>query len=247
MENNSRPDGKFGSMEGKDFYIVLFLCAAVVIASAWMLIAGAGTDVEDSKTVSVDISDAVVTMLPAGSRDDSANDIPVSAMDETEPVSEMEAAAEAAEETGATQSDATSSFVWPVWGSVDVPHSMEILRYDSTMADWRTHDGIDISCQLGDEVIAAADGTVLSVTKDDLYGTTVEIEHAGGIRAVYANLAEEPPVREGESVTMGQIIGSVGGTALAETNQVPHLHLSMMLNSECIDPLSILPERTDEE
>lgn len=48
MENNSRPDGKFGSMEGKGFYIVLFLCAAVVIASAWMLIAGAGTDVEDS-------------------------------------------------------------------------------------------------------------------------------------------------------------------------------------------------------
>lgn len=246
MENNSRPDGKFGAMEGKGFYIVLFLCAAVVIASAWMLIAGAGTDVEDSKTVSVDISDAVVTMLPAGSRDDSANDIPVAAMDETEPVSEMDAAANAAEETVVTQDESAASFVWPVWGSVDVPYSMETLRYDSTMADWRTHDGIDISCQLGDEVMAAADGTVVNVTKDDLYGTTVEIEHVGGVRAVYANLAEEPPVWEGESVTMGQVIGSVGGTALAETNQVPHLHLSMMMNGERIDPLSLLPERTDE-
>lgn len=247
MENNERPVGKSGAMEGKGFYIVLFLCAAVIIASAWMLIAGAGTNVEDSETVSVDISDAVVTMLPAGTLTEPALDVPVAAMDDTEPISEEEAAESTEDESTASYAETSVTYVWPVRGSIEVPYSVETLLYDSTMADWRTHDGIDIACQLGDEVIAAADGTVVSVFNDDLYGMTVEIEHADGVRSVYANLAEEPPVWEGETVTMGQVIGSVGGTALGETNEVPHLHLAMSVDGNHADPLSILPEQMAEE
>jgi len=89
-------------------------------------------------------------------------------------------------------------------------------------------------------VIAAAGGTVVSVRQDDLYGTVVELDHANGVHTIYANLASEPPVGEGDVVTMGQIIGSVGKTALAETNEVPHLHFAMTMDGISADPLDYL-------
>lgn len=247
MEKNTRPGGAAGAMEGKGFYIVLFLCAAVIIASAWMLITDVGTNVDDSETVSLDVSDAVVTMLPAGSELYPGSDTPVSVMEESEPISEEEAASDAEEEAESEETSSPVTYVWPIQGAIEVPYSVETLRYDATMADWRTHDGVDIACQLGEEVIAAADGTVVSVTQDDLYGTTIEIDHENGVHSIYANLAAEPPVWEGQSVTMGQTIGSVGDTAIAETNEVPHLHLAMTVDGVKTDPTSILPELLTED
>ena len=248
MDKKTGPGSKPGAIVGKGFYIVLFLCAAVIGASAWIL--SAGTHVEDTETAlqSVDISDAVVTMLPAGT--------PMEENDEVvETMAEQDIEAADDEPTGGMRGDAADTisdseltFVWPVQGIVEVPYAVETLRYDATMADWRTHAGIDIACENGETVLAAASGRVVSVTDDDLFGTTVEIEHGSGLRSVYANLAAEPPVWEGESVSTGDIIGSVGGTALAESNVVPHLHLSMTQEGRYVDPMDILPAvRTEEQ
>ena len=57
---------------------------------------------------------------------------------------------------------------------------MTELMYDETMADWRTHDGVDIKAEEGDAVKTAADGTVKMVRYDDLMGVTVVIAHADG-------------------------------------------------------------------
>lgn len=236
-----------GAMAGKGFYIVLFLCAAAIGASAWIL--SAGTNVEESEAVlqTVDISDAVVTMLPAGTpmeKDDEA----VAAMAEQDAAVPADEPVEAAgEEAVESVSEEDMTFVWPVQGSVEVPYAVETLRYDATMADWRTHAGIDIACEAGAPVLAASSGTVVRVAGDDLYGTTIEIDHGGGLRSVYANLASEPPVWEGESVATGDIIGSVGGTALAESNVVPHLHLAMTRDGRYVDPAEYLPASLPEE
>lgn len=224
------------AMEGKGFYIVLFLCAAVLGVSAWILLAGAGTDVEvetvDSRAA---IPDVVVTRLPAGTP-----------METAEPTPAAETAVEEEDYTAQAVFSEAVSYVWPVAGGIEVPYAMETLRYDDTMADWRTHDGIDIACALGDEVIAAAAGTVVGIRSDDLYGTTVEIDHGNGVHSIYSNLAAEPPVWEGETVTMGQTIGSVGNTALGETNMVPHLHLAMTKDGASADPMDYLPSRGEE-
>ena len=246
MDKKTSPGG-VGAMGGKGFYIVLLLCASVIGVSAWILLSGVGTNVEDLEAAqrTVDISEAYVTMIPQGAKDE-----PV--IIETEPA--VEAMAEADEPAPTAQpeekpvfSETVSNYVWPVRGAVEVPYAMETLHYDATMADWRTHDGIDIACTLGDEVIASAGGTVVNVWQDDLYGTVVEIDHANGIHTVYANLASEPPVGEGDVVTMGQTIGSVGKTALAETNEVPHLHFAMTLDGRSVDPLDYLDKDYMEE
>ena len=70
--------------------------------------------------------------------------------------------------------------VSPLDGTTVTVFSMTELLYDTTMADWRTHDGIDVQAEEGAAVKTAAGGTVQSVTDDELMGTTVVIYHEGG-------------------------------------------------------------------
>lgn len=242
MDKKKGSGGLAGAIAGKGFYIVLFLCAAVIGASAWILSAGTNVEETEAALQSVDISDAVVTMLPAGTPMEEKDEA-VATMAEQDAVQPGDEPADAAagEEAEAVYTESEATFVWPVQGTVEVLYAVETLRYDATMADWRTHAGIDIACEAGEPVLAASAGTVVSVRSDDLLGTMVEIDHGNGLRSVYANLASEPPVWEGEYVATGDVIGSVGGTAIAETNVVPHLHLSMTRDGSYVDPGTILP------
>ncbi len=267
MENKQGSGARAGSLGGKGFYIVLLLCAAVIGISAWIMLTNAGTIVEDETAEdAVDISGAYVTMLPAGTVPE-PEDVDVMAeadpMAGTEPMTEDESmdAGETEKEDGgaaaettagtlteptaepaaqSTMSDGTVSYVWPVKGDVQRPYSIQTLMYDSTMADWRTHDGVDVACDQGTPVLAAAGGLVVDVHNDDLLGTVVEIDHENGVHSVYANLAAQPPVAAGDRVTMGQTIGSVGGTALGEVNQVSHLHFAMKQDGVSADPTAYL-------
>ena len=130
--------------------------------------------------------------------------------------------------------------VEPLKGEVLTAFSMDQLVYSPTLADWRTHDGVDISAKPGTTVLAASAGTVTSVEDDPLMGTTVVIEHQGGYTTTYANLQTKPTVQPGDPVTAGQIIGAVGATAAAEAAQSPHLHFSVALDGEAVDPVAFL-------
>ena len=120
-------------------------------------------------------------------------------------------------------------------------YSVEALSYDVTMADWRTHDGVDILAQQGEVVVAAGDGEVVSVTQDDLYGTTVVIDHGSGIKTQYSNLADTPTVSPGDKVKGGDVIGSVGKTAICEIGQGSHMHFAMSRDGASVDPTTYIP------
>ena len=105
--------------------------------------------------------------------------------------------------------------------------SMDKLAYDETMADWRTHDGIDIAAADGTAVKAVHAGKVESVGEDDLYGVVVVIDQGNGVKTTYADLRSTPAVKTGDTVAAGDVIGYLGNTAICETAEGPHLHLSM--------------------
>ena len=126
--------------------------------------------------------------------------------------------------------------VSPLDGTTVTVFSMTELMYDDTMADWRTHNGLDIQAGEGDAVKTAAAGTVASVLNDEMMGTTVTIDHAGGFTTTYASLQKDPPVTAGQQVAAGDIIGRVGSTASAESSMGPHLHFSVSRDGELIDP-----------
>ncbi len=134
-----------------------------------------------------------------------------------------------------------TTFMWPVSGDILVPYSADALVFNATMSDWRTHPGICIKSDIGTGVSAIADGKVISVESGGMAGTTVKIEHAGGLVSVYSNLADNVKLKTGSSVEMGSLIGSVGQTSVAEAGLDPHLHLEMTLNGNYVNPLDYLP------
>ncbi len=132
--------------------------------------------------------------------------------------------------------DLLPQVVSPLDGTTVTVFSMTELLYDETMADWRTHNGMDIQAAEGDAVKTAADGTVSKVVNDELMGTTVYIEHSDGYTTQYSSLLANPPVAEGQAVSAGDIIGYVGDTAPAESNMGPHLHFSVTKDGKVVDP-----------
>ena len=110
--------------------------------------------------------------------------------------------------------------------------------YSETMGDWRAHMGIDYSAEIGSEVKAVWEGTVLRVYKDKLWGNTVEISHSKELKSVYKNLKEGIEVKKGQAVKGGQVIGYVGNSADIESLEKPHLHFEMYQDDMIINPES---------
>jgi murein DD-endopeptidase MepM/ murein hydrolase activator NlpD len=119
---------------------------------------------------------------------------------------------------------------------------------------WQTHEGIDITCDIGSEVKASADGKVVKVFNDDQlvldntvgWGMTVVIEHKNGIQTVYCNLGEDVKVKVGDTVKKGDVIAVVGDTATCEPAAIEgsHLHFAVIKKSgdsyETLDPSKYL-------
>jgi murein DD-endopeptidase MepM/ murein hydrolase activator NlpD len=107
------------------------------------------------------------------------------------------------------------------------------------------HTGVDFAVPTGTPIFAAKDGKVLeaktSVTWGGSYGTSVIIDHGGGIRAIYAHLSKLE-VRVGELVTEHQQIGLSGNTG---NSTGPHLHFEARVSpwryaNKDVDPARLM-------
>lgn len=130
----------------------------------------------------------------------------------------------------------------PVQGQTVAVFSVDALSYNQTTRDWRTHDGVDIAAEAGTKVCAAADGEVYTVYEDDELGMTVVVRHEGGYVTKYASLSETVSVAAGDSVKLGQEIGTVGSSALLESAIGDHVHFSVTCNDEYVDPAAFLKQ-----
>ena len=160
--------------------------------------------------------------------------------DDPEPVKQPQEEPEEDSQTGTSEQSAALVFTWPVKGEVLRDFSAETLALDPTLEDWRTHDGVDIAAAVGDQVRAPASGVVTEVIQDVMMGTTVVIDHGGNLTTTCANLAAVPTVEVGDVVTVGDVIGSVGETAIAESALPGHLHFSVAQDGQSVDPMEFL-------
>ena len=241
----------------KGYYLALAVCAAAVVVSGWLFVRSLRTT--DDELAVPDTVQAAVLPTPGEDRADDRMDalrpadpvkpgrttVPVNA--ETEAPGAVDAPvnadAETPSEAPAVQVpvDGTRTVVCrPVEGAVVQGYSMDRLAYNATTRDWRTHAGTDLAAPEGSKVCAAAEGTVLAVFTDDLLGQTVTVEHGGGWVTHYSNLAEEVAVSAGDRVEAGQVLGTVGRTALAEIGSEPHLHFAVYRNNVPQDPEAFL-------
>lgn len=105
---------------------------------------------------------------------------------------------------------------------------------------WRTHDGIDIAAEQGDEVKAMTSGTVKEVYEDPLWGCCVVIDHGNTMLGCYYGLSPDLRVTVGDTVNAGDVIGAVGNTADIESDIVSHLHFALKYQDQWIDPVGYI-------
>ena len=229
-------------LTGKGFYIVLFLCAAVIGVSAWVMATGneAMKKSEIGGTVGGHRVETVIA--PAAEGSDWIDETEIAPPEtRAETMAEPEAQAQEESTAEAVSRAAPVVYVWPVLGQIEREYSVSALKYDVTLQDWRTHSGIDIACDEGASVAAARGGQVVSIVSDGLYGTVLTIDHGDGMRSVYANLAPETAVPEGAWVDAGVPLGTVGSSALCEIGQDAHLHFELRRSGASVDPAAYLP------
>ena len=229
MKNNKNG----GFFAGRGFYAALAVCLLGAVAAAWVTVDRTITSINEQTDIPQ--SENRVIAEEKYSSSDSA----FAAEDVGKPKEDVKI-----DEPKTSEEDTSTfhfgskglSFSMPVDGGIIGSHSGgELVKYDA-IDEWRTHDGIDIACDVGTEVKAAAEGEVTAVKNDPLWGTVVEIRHEGNIITVYSGLSPEVSVKPGDKVKAGDVIGTLGETNLAEVNMDSHLHFSMKENGKFIDP-----------
>ncbi len=142
-----------------------------------------------------------------------------------------------------TSSEDDPAYVLPTDGRVQKGFSIDLPVWSLTMEDYRAHTGIDVSAACGSAVYAMTGGVVTDISEHPLMGISLTVMHNDGNVALYQNLASELPVgiEVGTVVTAGQVIASVGDTALIECCESDHLHLELYTpDGECINPETLL-------
>ena len=119
-------------------------------------------------------------------------------------------------------------------------------RIDPVYHTGRMHQGMDFTAPVGTDVYATGNGRVVSAEWEQGYGNSIKIDHGFGYETFYAHLSALH-VRAGQSVTRGEIIGTVGNTGKSTG---PHLPYEVHQKGVPVNPqnfyfLDLTPEEYD--
>ncbi|MFD2638491.1 peptidoglycan DD-metalloendopeptidase family protein [Piscibacillus salipiscarius] len=98
------------------------------------------------------------------------------------------------------------------------------------------HSGIDLAGPLGTDIYVAGDGIIEFAGYQGAYGYSILVDHGNSYKTRYSHL-NEVKVKKGESVTQGQLIGSMGTTGRSTG---VHLHYEVIKNGKHIDPFPLM-------
>ncbi|MBP7705661.1 MAG: M23 family metallopeptidase [Candidatus Aminicenantes bacterium] len=130
---------------------------------------------------------------------------------------------------------ATTPSIMPAAGWIS---SVYGHRNDPFTGAWVMHWGLDISTNIGNPILATADGIVIKVETDKYLGKNVTISHGNGFTTVYGHMSNFN-VKAGQRVKRRDIIGYIGQTGKAAG---PHVHYEVFRDGKRVDPRSFLLE-----
>ena len=116
-----------------------------------------------------------------------------------------------------------------------------IRRYYGRSSGGGFHNGIDFEGKTGQPIYAAADGVLNHQGWYFNYGRTVKISHADNFETLYAHMSRfADRMGPGSRVRKGDLIGYVGSTGRSTG---PHLHFSVIVNGQFVDPAPYISEK----
>lgn len=130
---------------------------------------------------------------------------------------------------------ASGGFAWPLPGYTTITSKYGWRTHPKT-GQWALHDGTDFAGAgvNGKPIVAAYSGTVIAAQHYAGYGNTVRISHGTGVVTLYAHCSSLA-VKTGDVVKKGQVVAYVGMSGSATG---PHLHFSIFLKGESVDPMN---------
>ncbi len=109
------------------------------------------------------------------------------------------------------------------------------MRFHPILNYSRLHQGVDFGVASGSPVMAAAGGTIGFAGWHGGHGNYVMVKHNGTLSTAYAHLSKFA-VKNGQTVTQGQVIGWSGSTGLSTG---PHLHYEVWLKGAPVNPMTL--------
>ena len=131
------------------------------------------------------------------------------------------------------------ALAWPVDGNVILSFNMEQTVYFSTLDQYKYNPAMIIEGSVGEEVIAAATGEVISIENNVQTGTTVRMDLGDGFEAVYGQL-KDVCVQEGNRVAHGSLIGYVSEPTKYYSVEGPNLYFQLLKDGEPVNPMEYL-------
>lgn len=109
-------------------------------------------------------------------------------------------------------------------------------RADPIVGGSQFHKGIDFEADVGDPVLAVADGVVSYSAPRSGYGNTVEVDHGNGYVTRYAHNSRLT-LKVGELVRAGQEIAKAGSTGRSTG---AHVHFEVWEHGRVVNPRNFL-------
>jgi murein DD-endopeptidase MepM/ murein hydrolase activator NlpD len=130
------------------------------------------------------------------------------------------------------------TLAWPMVGQVTQEYGCTGVVVEPPLGNCRHfHQGIDIVAPYGAAIRASGAGTVLYVGWNyaDGYDPAwiVIVAHSAGLETWYAHMQPLFPVRAGDSVSAGQVVGYEGNTGHSTG---AHLHWAVRFNGSFVNP-----------
>lgn len=143
---------------------------------------------------------------------------------------------------------AVSGWALPVRGVLTQPFGATSFELEppatyNGVAYAHFHGGLDIAAPLGTPVTATSEGVVTFVGRLPDGAMIVLVAHPGGYVSAYVHLDDTfllPPVKVGQRVQAGQVVGFIGLTGITTG---AHVHYAVSRDGAPVDPLSLLAAR----
>lgn len=198
-----------------------------------------GDGTEDAALSSEETQEASTIINGKNSKKDKNSQKSSESDEKTKKQKEKDSIETMSKETNEIAFQEEKGLLWPVQGEVIMKYSKNNTVYFKTLAQYKANPAIAIQAAEGEDVVAAAAGTVTNVSKSEENGTMVTTDIGNGYMVTYGQL-KNVKVTKGQVLKEGALIGKIAAPTKYFTEEGSHLYLQVMQNNETVDPLLLL-------